>query len=242
MKRKRICRKKEIEILRSGGKILAKIIEKLKKEVRPGITTEYLDKLAEEFVSSFGARKEKEMFCTSVNEEIAHVPPSNRKLKAGDILSLDLAIKFKGYYTDMAITVPVGKIDEKTKKLLEITKEALELGIKQAKPGNRIGDIGYAIQKYVEKNGFAVIKELTGHGIGKEVHEKPWVPNYGKPGMGLKLKEGMILAIEPLVATGKGRIKNTEDGGYKTADNSLSCHFEHTIVITNEGPDILTKI
>lgn len=237
----RIYSEKEIEILRQGGKILAEVLERLKREVRPGVTTEYLDELAEKLVSSFGAKKEKEMFCVSINEEVAHIYPSKCKLKEGDILSLDLVIRYKGYYTDMAITVPVGKIDNKTKKLLKVTEEALELGIKQAKPGNHMGDIGHAIQEYIEKNGFSIIVGLGGHGIGKEAHEEPMVPNYGSSDKGIELKRGMVLAIEPLVAVGSGHIKNTKGGGYKTADNSLSCHFEHTIAITKKGPKILTK-
>lgn len=237
----KIYNEKEIEILRQGGKILAKIMEELKKEVRPGITTEYLDGLAEKLSSSFGAKKEKGMFCFSINEEIAHVYSSKRNLKEGDVLSIDLVIRYKGYYTDSAVTVPVGKISSEADKLLKVTREALELGIRQAKLGKHMGDIGQAIQEHVEKNGFNIIQGLEGHGIGREVHEAPRVPNYGSAGRGLELKEGMVLAIEPLVAIGSGGLYTTKEGYYKTIDNSLSCHFEHTIVITKKDPKILTK-
>lgn len=242
--------KNEIEILRRGGKILAKIMKELEKEVKPGVTTKYLNKVAEGLIFSAGARPSFKGFdrypatlCTSLNEEIVHAVPSKRKLKKDDILSLDLGIRFEGYCTDMAITMPVEKVDKKSKKLIKITGEALKIGIKQAKPGNHLGDIGYVIQKYVAKNGFNVVRELVGHGVGKKVHEDPRIPNFGKAGEGPKLKAGMVLAIEPMITVGDWHIKKTKDGfGYKTADNSFSCHFEHTIVITSKGPKILTKI
>lgn len=243
----RIYEENEIKILRRGGEILAKIIEELKKEVKPGATTEHLNKVAKDLVFSYGAEPSFEGYerfpaalCTSINEEIVHVVPSDRKLKKGDILSLDLGIKFRGYYTDMAITLPIGK---KITKLIKITKKALEIGIKQARPNNHLGDIGYVIQKYVEKNGFNVVRELVGHGVGKKVHEDPRIPNFGKPEEGPELKPGMVLAIEPMVTVGDWHIEKTPDGfGYKTIDNSLSAHFEHTIAITKNGPEVLTKI
>lgn len=243
----RIYNDQEIEILRQGGKILAKIIEELKKEVKPGVTTKYLNKVAKDLVFSFGAEPSFEgyerfpaVLCASINEEIVHAVPSNRKLNQGDILSLDLGIRFKGYHTDMAITLPVGK---RITKLIKITKKALEVGIKQAKPDNHLGNIGHTIQKYVEKNGFNVVRELVGHGVGKKVHEDPKIPNFGKPGTGPELVDGMVLAIEPMVTIGDWHIKKTKDGfGYKTRDDSLSAHFEHTIAITKKGPEILTKL
>lgn len=246
----RIYNENEIEILRQGGKILAKIIEELKKEVKSGVTTKYLNKVAEDLVFSWGAEpsfKGLEGFpsalCTSINEEIVHAVPGKRKLKEGDILSLDLGIRFEEFCTDMAITIPIRRIDEKTRKLIKITKEALKIGIKQARPGNHLGDIGYVIQKYVEKNGFNVVRELVGHGVGKQVHEAPRIPNYGSPEEGAELKSGMVLAIEPMVTVGDWHVEKTKDSfGYKTVDNSLSCHFEHTIAITPKGPEILTKI
>ncbi len=246
----RIYNEKEIEILRQGGRILAKIIEELKKEVKPGVTTKHLNKVAKDLVFSFGAKpsflgyeKFPAVLCTSINEEIVHAIPSERKLKKSDILSLDLGIRFEGYCTDVAITIPVGRINKETKKLIKVTKEALKIGIKQTQPSNHLGDIGYAIQQYVEKNGFNVVRELVGHGVGKKVHEDPKIPNYGNPGEGPKLKTGMVLAIEPMITIGHWKLKKTSDGfGYKTKDNSLSAHFEHTIVITSKGPEILTKL
>lgn len=240
---------KEIKVLRDGGKILAKIMKEIVKKVKPGITTKYLDKVAEDLILKFGTESSFKGFnnypaglCTSVNEEIVHALPSNRILKNGDILSLDLGIRFKGYCTDLAITIPVGKIDKKTKKLIEITKKSLELGIKQAKIGNHLEDIGWAIQNYVEKQGFNVIRDLVGHGVGKNVHEDPQILNYGQKGEGIELKEGMILALEPMVCMGSYKIEKCEDGfGYRTKDHSLTGHFEHTIAITKRGPMILTK-
>lgn len=246
----KIYSENEIEILRQGGKILAKIIKELKKKVRPGVKTKYLNKVAKDLVLSFGTEPSFEGFdefpavlCTSINEEIVHVVPKKRKLKEGDILSLDLGIRFNGYCTDMAITIPVGKISKETKKLIKTTREALKIGIKQVRPGNHLGDIGYVIQKYVEKNGFNIVRELVGHGVGKEVHEAPKIPNFGNPGQGPKLKQGMVLALEPMVTVGDWHVEKTKDGfGYRTLDNSLSAHFEHTIAITPKGPEILTKL
>lgn len=243
----RIYNENEIEILRQGGKILAKIIEELKKEVKPGVATEHLNKVAEDLILSFGAEPSfldyngfPAVLCTSINEEIVHSVPSERKLAKGDILSLDLGIRYNGYCTDMAITLPIGK---KITKLIKVTEKALEIGIKQAKPENHLGDIGYVIQKYIEKNGFNVVRELVGHGVGKKVHEDPKIPNFGNPCEGPKLKSDMVLAIEPMVTVDDWHIKKTSDGfGYKTIDNSLSAHFEHTVAITEKGPIILTKI
>lgn len=239
----------EIEIMQEGGKILAAIMEKLKKEVKPGVTTKYLNKVASNLVFSYNAEPSFLNYdgypaglCTCINEEIVHVLPSERKLKSGDMLSLDFGVRYKGYCTDMAVTLGVGEIDKQKKKMIKITKKALICGIEQAYPGNHLGDIGYAIQRQAEKNGFNVVRELVGHGLGKEVHEQPNVFNYGNPGEGLKLKSGMVLALEPMLTAGDWRIKETKDGfGYKTRDNSLSCHFEHTIAITNQGPKILTE-
>jgi len=245
----KIYSEQEIEIMRQGGKMLADIMKKLKKETKPGVTTNYLNKVAKDLVFSarinpsfLGFNGYPTVLCTSINEEIVHAVPSKRILKNGEILSLDLGVKYKNYHTDMAITIPVGKVDKKTKKLIKVTKKALELGIEQVKAGNYLGDIGYAIQEYVEKNGFNVVRELVGHGVGKKVHEDPQIPNYGKKGTGIELVEGMVLAIEPMITIGDWRIKKCDDGfGYKTADNNLSCHFEHTIAITKKGPEILTR-
>lgn len=233
-----------------GGKILAKIIYEVAKHVKPGNTTKYLDKVAEGLIFSFGAKPAFRGFndypavlCTSVNEEIVHAVPSERKLKQGDLLTLDLGIKYKNYCTDMAITMGVGKIDKKLKKLMDVTEKSLELAIKQCKPGNRLGDIGWAIQNYVEKKGFNVVRDLVGHGIGKKVHEEPEILNYGPSrGLGIKLKPGMVLAIEPMIVIGNYEIEKTEDKfGFRSKDRSISAHFEHTIAITKKGVKILTK-
>jgi len=246
----RIYNEKEIEILRRGGKILAEIMGELKKEVKPGVKTKHLNKVAKDLVFSYGGESSflgydgyPAVLCTSINEEIVHAVPSDRVLKNSDILSLDLGIRFEGYCTDMAITVPVGKISREVQHLIKVTEKSLELGIKQVKIGNHLGDISWAIQNYAEKNGFNVVRELVGHGVGKKVHEEPQIPNYGEKGEGVELKEGMVLALEPMLCVGDWRIEKCEDDfGYKTADNSLSCHFEHTIVITKKGPKVLTKI
>lgn len=246
---------KEIEIMAEGGKILARILKELSKAVKPEITTQDLDKLARELVFKFGARPSflnyngyPAVLCTSVNDEIVHGVPSERKLVKGDLLKLDMGILYKGFHTDSAVTVLVGgglAFDKGTllkKKLIRATKEALEIGIKQARPGNTLGDIGSAIQKYVEKNGFGVVRDLVGHGIGRELHEEPQVPNYGKPGTGPDLVEGMVIAIEPMVVTGDWKIKEGPDGFvFQTKDGGLAAHFEHTIAITEKGPLILTQ-
>lgn len=248
--------------MQEGGRILARIMRELEKKVKPGITTKYLDEVAEDLVFKYNARPSFKGFnkypatlCVSINEEIVHAVPSDRKIKQGDILSLDLGIKYKGYCTDIALTIPIGKVDRRIKKLINITKEALEIGIKQAKPRNHLEDIGWAIKNYVEKQaysargangpirGFNVIRELVGHGVGKKVHEDPQIPNFGEPGKGIKLKQGMVLALEPMVSMGNWRVKKSEDGfGYKTKDKSLSAHFEHTIAITKSGPRNLTEV
>ena len=250
----------EIQIMHEGGKILASILANLIKAVKSGITTQDLNKLAQELVFKFGAKSSflnyngyPSVLCTSVNDEIVHGVPSDRKLQKGDLLKLDMGVLYKGFHTDSAVTVLVGSgltlnkvplFDKGTllkKKLIRVTKEALGVGIKQARPGNTIGDIGSAIQKYVEKNGFNVVRDLVGHGIGRELHEEPQVPNYGKAGEGEKLKPGMVIAIEPMVVMGDWKIKEGPDGFvFSTKDGGLACHFEHTVAITSHGPVILT--
>lgn len=239
----------EIQVMQKGGRILAKVMRELEKRVKPGITTKYLNEVAEDLILKYGVEPSFKGFdgfpnalCTSINEEIVHALPSERKIKQGDILSLDLGIRYKGYCTDMAISLGIGKVDKKKKKLIDITKKALDIGITQCKLGNHLQDIGSAIQKYVEKNKLNVVRELCGHGVGKNVHEDPQVLNYGKKGEGPKLRPGMVLALEPMVVMGDWRVEKCKDGfGYKTKDNSLSAHFEHTIAITKKGPRVLTK-
>lgn len=244
-----IYSEKEIAIMAQGGKILNQILKKLIKQVKPGITTKYLDKVAEDLIFSFGAKPSFKGFngyptalCTSINEEIVHAVPSKRILKDGDILTLDLGIRYKNYCTDMAITVGVGRIDRKLKKLIAVTKKSLEFAIKQCRAGNRLGDIGWAIENYVKKNKFNVIRDLVGHGVGKSVHEDPLILNYGEKGEGMVLKPGMVLALEPMVSIGNYEIEKCADGfAYRTKDHSISAHFEHTIAITKKGAKILTK-
>jgi methionyl aminopeptidase len=239
----------EIGIMAEGGKILAEIMRELKNKVQPGITTEELDRAAEALILNSGGRcsfKGHEGYpsclCASINEEIVHGRPSDRVLKEGDIISLDLGIFYSGFHTDMAITIPVGKVSKEVEKLIETTKNALRAGIKEVKPGNYFGDIGYAVQKYVEGYGFNVVRELCGHGIGRELHEEPKILNYGNPHTGPEIKEGMVFCIEPMVTTGNWHLKKTSDGhGYETEDGSLSCHFEHTVAVTRNGCQILTS-
>ncbi len=247
---------KEIEIMSEGGKILASILKDLTKAVRPGITTQDLDKLARELVFKFGAKPAflnyngyPATLCTSINDEIVHGVPSERKLQKGDLLKLDMGVLYKGFYTDSAVTILVGSglaFDKKTllqKKLIKITRESLEIGIKEARVGKTLGDIGSAIQKYVEKNGFNLVRDLVGHGIGRDLHEEPQVPNYGKSGEGEKLKPGMVIAIEPMVVTGDWKTKEGPDGFvFQTKDGGLAAHFEHTIAITEKGPKVLTML
>lgn len=241
--------KEEIEKIARGGKILSKTIKELEKMVKPGITTLELDRAAEALILSAGAKpafKGYEGFpytmCASVNEIIVHGFPSGYKLKEGDLLTLDLGVLYEGYNTDMAVTVPVGKVSFEAKRLVNVAKKSLRLGIKKAKIGNTIGDIGNTIQRFVEDQGFGVVRDLCGHGIGKDLHEDPKVLNYGKRGSGEPIVEGMVICIEPMITMGDYNLAKADDGyGYATKDRSLSAHFEHTIAITKSGPKILTE-
>jgi len=240
----------EIKIMAEGGKILARIMKELEKRVKPGVTTKELDGVAETLILKSGGKPSFKGYqefpaslCTSINEEIVHFPPSQRKLKEGDIISLDLGLYYKGFHNDMAVTLPVGRISPETQRLIRVTKKALKRGIKKAKPGNTFGDIGNTIQRYVESQGFNVVRELCGHGIGKELHEEPQILNYGKRKSGPKIKEGMTFCIEPMVTMGDWKLKKPKDGyGFVTADGSLSAHFEHTLAITKDGVRILTML
>ena len=245
---------KEIQIMREGGKILAGILKKLSESVRPGITTNELEELARELVSSYGVKPSflgydgyPAVLCTSINEEIVHGVPSDRILKEGDLLKIDMGVLHRDFHTDSAITLLVGQCPTLNvghqQKLISVTKEALNIGISKAKVGNALGDISSAIQKNVEDNGLNVIRDLVGHGIGRELHEPPQVLNYGKEGTGPELVEGMVIAIEPMVVTGGWKIKNGKDGfGFVTKDGGFAAHFEHTIAITKNRPMILTEI
>jgi len=239
----------EIEIMQKSGQILAKIMRELKARVEPGITTKELDKLAEKLIFNHGAKpafKDYNGFpavlCASINEQIVHGVPSNRKLIEGDILSLDFGVVYNNFYSDMAVTLPIGSIDPEANRLIRVAKKALKRAIARVKPGKTIGDIGQAIENYIEGQGFKVAKGLCGHGIGKQLHESPDVFNFGKRHKGEELKPGMVLALEPMAVIGNPGIKKGPDGFcYQTADHSLSAHFEHTVAVTEKGPRILTK-
>ena len=239
----------EIELMQKSGQILAKIMRELKVKVEPGITTKELDKLAEKLIFDCevkpafkGYNGFPAVLCTSINEQIVHGVPSNRKLIEGDILSLDFGVIYDNFCSDMAVTLPVGSIDPEVNRLIRVTKKALKRAIIRVKPGKTLGDIGQAIENYIEGQGFKIVKELCGHGIGKQLHEKPDVLNFGKRHKGEKLKPGMVLALEPMAVMGNPGIKKGSDGFcYQTADHSLSAHFEHTVAVTEKGPRILTR-
>lgn len=236
--------------MREGGRILAKILQELSFCVKVGMTGKELNRLAEKLAyknnakpSFLGYKGYPASLCVSVNNEIVHSLPKDIKFKEGDIVGLDFGILYKGMYTDMAATYPVGKISKKAEKLIFTTKKALELGEAQVKAGNYIGDISFAIQNYAEKRGFGVVRDLVGHGVGREVHEDPQVPNFGKKGRGIKLQKGMTLALEPMVNIGTWKIKLLSDNWtFATVDGSLSAHFEHTVAVTEEGCGVLTKL
>lgn len=239
----------EIKKMSKAGKLLAEVLEKVKQRVEPGVTTQELNNIAEELILKSGSNPAflgyndfPATLCTSVNEVVVHQIPSNYKLKNGDILSLDIGLIHEGYYSDMATTVPVGDIPLETARLLRATKKSLNIAIKKVRPGNTVGDIGNVIERYLSKRGFGIVKELCGHGIGKNLHEDPEVLNFGKRRKGDELKEGMVICIEPMATMGSNKIKKAPDGyGLKTIDNSLSAHFEHMIAVTSSGSRILTE-
>ncbi len=241
--------REEIEIMREGGKMLAAIMRQLAKQVRPGIATKELDRAAEDLIFNSGGKssfKGYEGFpaalCVSVNDGIVHGLPSDRILNDGDIVSLDLGMEYKGYHSDMAVTIAVGKISSQAQGLIEATRGAIEAGLREVRPGNTFGDVASAVQEFIEAQGFAVVRDLCGHGIGKKLHEEPEVLNYGKKGDGPKIQEGMVFCLEPMVTAGSRQIKKAKDGyGFQTKDGSLSAHFEHTIAVTKDGFQILTK-
>lgn len=242
--------KEEIELLRKSNQIVVHILKALRKIIKPGITTLELDSYAEEQIRKKGAipafkgyRGFPANLCVSVNEQLVHGIPNSRRLKEGDVVSLDLGVVRSGFYGDAAITVPVGKISQEAARLLDVTQNALYKGIEQAKAGGRLHDISHAIQSWVEGNGFSVVRDFVGHGIGRNLHEEPQIPNFGLPNRGVQLKAGMVLALEPMVNVGTWKVKVEPDGWtVVTMDGSLSAHFEHTIAITEDGPDILTLI
>ena len=241
----------EIKILAEANRIVAAILQSLKSIVRPGVSTKELEHLADELIKKSGAipafkgyKGYPASICTSVNEEVVHgIPSSKRILKDGDIVGVDLGVKFKDYYGDATITYPVGKINSDAQRLLEVTEKALYEGIEKCRKDNYLFDISSAIQSFVEENGYNVVRDFVGHGIGRELHEEPQVPNFGKPHTGAVLREGMVLSIEPMVNQGTWEVKVLDDGWTAvTLDGSLSCHFEHTIAIMKNGPVILSRV
>lgn len=239
---------REIEQLKKSNAIVAEVFQKLKEAIVPGITTKELDQIAEEMILSRGAtpafkgyRGFPATLCISVNEEVVHGIPGQRRLKEGDIVSLDVGADLNGYFGDAAITLPVGEVDLMAKRLLEVTEKALYIGIDKAKAGNRLFDISYAIQTWVESNGFSVVRDFVGHGIGKDLHEEPQIPNFGSPHQGPRLEKGMVFALEPMVNEGTYGVRIlSDDWTVVTADGKRSAHFEHSIVITDGGAEILS--
>ena len=241
----------EIQIMERASKLVAETLQALKQQVRPGITTEDLDRIAEEFIEARGGkpafkgyRNYPKTLCASVNDQVVHGIPSKRELHEGDIVGLDLGAIIEGFYGDSAVTVPVGQVPLRVLELLRVTEEALYAGIAEAVVGKRLSDISHAIQQHAESAGFSVVTDFVGHGIGRQLHEEPQVPNYGKPGQGPRLQVGMVLAIEPMVNMGGSAVRVLDDRWTAvTKDGSLSAHFEHTIAIQPSGPPrILTKL
>lgn len=264
-----IASEQELEILRGSGGRLANILDELARAVKPGVSTGELDKLAEHLIHECGGipafkgyrshvseKPYPASICTSINEQVVHgIPSAKRILKSGDIVGIDIGMRWPapqqpaassqqraGLITDMAVTVPVGRIEPFAEELLQVTRESLARGIAVIRPGMHMGDLGQAIQAHIEANGFSVVRDLVGHGVGQHLHENPYVPNYGKSGEGIVLKEGMVLAIEPMATVGSPLVRLAEDGWtWKTRDGSLAAHFEHTVVIMKDGVEVLTK-
>lgn len=246
---------KDIELLRESGRRLADVLRQVKSRVAPGVTTIELDDFAFELIKNYGDKPAFRGYrpagsrlaypttlCVSVDEEIVHGIPSKRILKEGEIVSLDCGLNHEGYFSDHAVTVGVGKIADNLKTLLAVTEEALYAGIKLAKPGKYLGDIGWAIEQLARQHHYGLVEELCGHGVGFAPHEDPYVPNYGQPGQGLVLKPGLVIAIEPMFALGTGEITFNRDGfSFSTKDGKAAAHFEHTVAVTDKGPEILTK-
>ena len=240
----------EIDAIRASAQIVGRTLVMLSEHVRPGVTTGQLDELAEAFIRDHGGepafkgyRGFPATICPSVNEEVVHAIPGGTVLREGDIIGLDVGVRKDGYYGDAAVTLGVGEISPEAEKLLRVTREALELGIARAVAGNRVGDISHAIQEHAERNGYSVVKALVGHGIGREMHEEPQVPNYGPPARGPRLVAGQVIAIEPMVNLGASEIVTRPDGWtVVTRDGSLSAHFEHTVAVGAQGPEVLSRV
>ncbi len=247
-----ICKSSvEIEKLRRSGRMVRQVLGEIREHVRPGVTTLDLEKYVAKRFKELGARPAFKGYrgypcclCASVNNEVIHgIPSEHRTLKEGDIVSLDTGVVLDGYYGDSAITIPVGAISEPAQRLLRVTEEALDLAVEKARLGNRLGDVSATVQQYAEKNGYSVVREFVGHGIGKSMHEEPQVPNFGQAGHGPVLKEGMVFAIEPMVNAGGPAVRVLDDNWTAvTVDGKLSAHFEHMVAVTRNGPDVLTRV
>ena len=241
--------KREIEMMQAAGDLLVKTHKEIAKMIKPGITTMEIEHFVEDFLRKHGATPEQKGFqgykyatCASINDEICHGFPRNEKLENGDIVTIDMVVNLNGGLADSAWTYEVGEVDEKGKRLMEVTKKALYLGIEQAQVGNRIGDIGHAIQTYAEGEGFSVVREFTGHGIGPTIHEPPHIPHFGDPNKGLRLKEGMVITIEPMINECDWKSKMDDNGWTaRTVDGGRSAQYEHTLAITKDGPIIITE-
>jgi methionyl aminopeptidase len=242
---------RELQHMRAAGRILADVKERLKAVVAPGVSTEEIDEDVEAFILARGARSAFKGYrgfpatvCTSINEEVVHgIPSAKRKLREGDIIGLDLGCIVEGYYADCAVTLPVGSVSARAQELIDVTRESLDKAIVQCRAGNRLGDISHAVQAHCESHGFGVVRAFVGHGIGRQLHEEPQIPNFGEAGRGPVLKAGMVLAIEPMVTMGSWEVRVLEDHWTAvTADGSLAAHFEDTIAITENGPEILTRL
>jgi methionyl aminopeptidase len=242
--------KEEVARIAKASRIVAESLEALKAYLKPGMTTKELDLFVEKQIRERGGtpafkgyRNYPATLCISVNDEVVHGIPSDKVIKEGDIIGLDLGAIYEGFYGDAAVTVPVGEVKPEAKRLIQVTEESLYAGIAQAREGSRLSDISHAVQSHVEQAGFSVVTDFVGHGIGRSLHEEPQIPNFGPPGRGPRLKEGMVLAIEPMVNMGKAAVRVLDDRWTAvTADGSLSAHFEHTIAVTKEGPVILSKL
>jgi methionyl aminopeptidase len=240
----------EIELMARAGRLLAEVLDDLRRACKPGVRTIELDRLAERKIREGGARPGflgyhgfPNSICVSLNDEAVHGIPGSRRIQAGDIVSLDLGLVLDGFWADVGCTVPVGKVSAEAERLIKVTEEALAVGIRQAQPGGRLGDISAAVQRHAEEAGFSVIKQFVGHGIGRQMHEDPQVPNFGVPGTGPELRPGMTLAIEPMVNAGSEDVYIKPDGWTVcTVDGSLSAYFEHTVAVTKDGPKVLTSL
>jgi methionyl aminopeptidase len=247
--------KRELETMREAGRHVGEILLVLRQLAEPGVTTAEIDRAARQEIrnrkleSSFlgyspgGAPPYPAVLCTSVNAEIVHGIPGTRELVDGDILKLDFGVLYGGFHGDSAVTIPIGEISEESRQLIDATRRSMYAGIKRMCPGNRLGDVGHAVQEVAEAEGYAVVRDFVGHGVGRELHEPPQLPNFGRPGRGQRLRTGMVLAIEPMVNLGSPGVEIRDDGWTaQTVDGKYSCHFEHTIAITENGPEILTQV